>query len=531
MNKLIELTKEQKRALEEKDNLIKAVNGPSYPIILMTLIHKMLTSDTYNQKKIVVFVSNRITKDNLRSLVDSDRIDIFTEADYILSKTKLDKMPAEEDVYDEKRRALDIAIEECKTEFGKSRILDLDADFFIDEFMWIHSKLIGIDNIDDYLSVMRKGRSGSVRLTYDDRKKIIEVYKKYYNALLNSHLQYIEKEELSLDIFRKEEKPKYDCVILYGAEDMTPREIKLYMKASRDEVIVGVDIFQSVNKFAISDLREVGIPFSAIKTLSKSVRTTRQIDELVYAIYSKKYDKHYAPVIEGNLPQLFVSNDDLAKRTYLSKLVGRLLEEYDNATVGILLPNESYIKKYSTLMCDNGYAHDVSTGVMDMSKKGLKIMTYPQSKGLEFNFVIMPEFDTEDAYTHIAMLRAKICLYLIGAADSNPLEKIDSKLYVLQNYVCDEIKDSELALIIKKYPQCLNNKKMLKSLLLDFIHDKGLINTLLFAFDEGIVLEIKNGTIDEITKHRFVKKLENDYGMSQDKANTAIDEWVIALKK
>ena len=88
-----------------------------------------------------------------------------------------------------------------------------------------------------------------------------------------------------------------------------------------------------------------------------------------------------------------------------------------------------------------------------------------------------------------------------------------------------------LAKIIQDYPDALSERKKLQALFLDFFpQDKLKRNTLLMVFDDGIVNEMKGLTqMDQIMLHRFVKSVEQGYGIRTRNAENAVVTWAQAM--
>ncbi len=88
-----------------------------------------------------------------------------------------------------------------------------------------------------------------------------------------------------------------------------------------------------------------------------------------------------------------------------------------------------------------------------------------------------------------------------------------------------------LAKIIQDYPDALSERKRLQALFSDFFpQDRLKRNTLLMVFDDGIVSEMKALTqIDKVTLHRFIKSVEQGYGIRTRNAENAVITWVQAM--
>lgn len=96
----------------------------------------------------------------------------------------------------------------------------------------------------------------------------------------------------------------------------------------------------------------------------------------------------------------------------------------------------------------------------------------------------------------------------------------------------DYMEDYEvLEKIIQDYPDALSDRKKLQALFSDFFpQDRLKRNTLLMAFDDGIVNEMKDLTqMDQIVQHRFVKSMEQGYGIRTRNAENAVHTWAQAM--
>ena len=88
--------------------------------------------------------------------------------------------------------------------------------------------------------------------------------------------------------------------------------------------------------------------------------------------------------------------------------------------------------------------------------------------------------------------------------------------------------------LLLDHPEALKNRQLLKSLLLDYFPQKKLIvNSLLMAFDEGIIDEIVsyNSEIDLLAEQRMQRMLVNNYGISADLSNSIISTWIKAINQ
>ncbi len=88
-----------------------------------------------------------------------------------------------------------------------------------------------------------------------------------------------------------------------------------------------------------------------------------------------------------------------------------------------------------------------------------------------------------------------------------------------------------LAKIIQDYPEALSDRKKLQALFSDFFpQDKLKRNTLLMVFDDGIVSEMKGlKQVDQMVMHRFIKSVEQGYGIRTRNAERAVTTWARAM--
>lgn len=88
-----------------------------------------------------------------------------------------------------------------------------------------------------------------------------------------------------------------------------------------------------------------------------------------------------------------------------------------------------------------------------------------------------------------------------------------------------------LAKIIQDYPEALSERKKLQALFSDFFpQDRLKRNTLLMVYDDGVVSEMRGLTeMDQMMMHRFVKSVEQGYGIRTRNAQEAVFTWAQAL--
>lgn len=84
-----------------------------------------------------------------------------------------------------------------------------------------------------------------------------------------------------------------------------------------------------------------------------------------------------------------------------------------------------------------------------------------------------------------------------------------------------------LAHIIEQYPGCLQNRRQLKGLISDLIQDKREQNLLMMVYDDGIVDELNEKRyMTDLTRHRYIKRLMDNYGLTKESASKALESWI-----
>ena len=86
---------------------------------------------------------------------------------------------------------------------------------------------------------------------------------------------------------------------------------------------------------------------------------------------------------------------------------------------------------------------------------------------------------------------------------------------------------ARFAQMLRDYPDALPDRKRFIGLLKDlFPQQKKEINLLSFLYDLGITAEIESaGDIDNAFAHRFKKRLQDEYGVTDDDAKWAVATW------
>jgi len=239
------------------------------------------------------------------------------------------------------------------------------------------------------------------------------------------------------------EIPNLEELIIDEAQDLNLEQHNI-LKAKFPNISFGVDNKQtlyhhSTNQKILEDLYQ---PKYSQK-LQLNFRNSYLILELAQAIFPKyeitqkmiDYSKYKYNI--GRLPHLIIH-----KRTNFVKYFCDLLKSISSdRTIAILVPTLEIMEYYRGILeiC-LGYENYTSYNYKDFGNirqigiKRIHLTTFHSSKGLEFDAVIIPEFQlfSESNQYYVGITRAKTELYLFSE-NINPLENIDPTLLKVQN--------------------------------------------------------------------------------------------------
>jgi len=228
----------------------------------------------------------------------------------------------------------------------------------------------------------------------------------------------------------------YDEIIIDEAQDVVIGKYQI-IKANSDIVSYGADEAQSLYCPECSSVRELRnlFPDNEEYELSKNFRNSKEI---------LLFTKSVFPSI--NIPYNVVESAPLKERkpyvqeigwdNFEEKVVENIIEianDFSEEThnIGILVPSEKQVEQYYSLLNNEITCSKYHSKMSRFeSLKRIHITTFKSAKGLEFDTVVMPNFDsynwfinntdrfTENDY-YVALTRAKLNLYLLCKKDIN----------------------------------------------------------------------------------------------------------------
>lgn len=354
----------------------------------------------------------------------------------------------------------------------KSRQTILSAErrtWLSEELAWMKQHLF--TEREAYEACVRKGR-GRVPLRREDRSFVWKIFEAYYRTLEEKGFTTIDVmcEEILRERDRIPDGLRFDIVLLDEAQDLPLNKLLVARELARDSITVAADFAQRIYRTSFT-WKEVGIDIrgNGSKKLRGTHRNTRQIALLaskLQAHNTEEYDddeltKLELPKREGELPRLLLVNSVEAENKALVELIGRIRDDYPEASIGIPFRTVQAGCEIEKVLQDAEIPYESVNKNCEYSvlSPGVKLVTYHSAKGLEFDQVILtrlwdeyfPKVEkdaSEEAQEdllnearnllYVGMTRAKTMLYMIasqgnGHLRTRLLNELDSDLMKTQN--------------------------------------------------------------------------------------------------
>ncbi|MBR3245931.1 MAG: DEAD/DEAH box helicase [Parasporobacterium sp.] len=479
----IELTSEQQACLKysgDRTLMVKGLAGAGKSIVLMAIAEKY--KQAYGEikgNKVAVFTfQNTLVSTTKESLLenhaDDGAICVSTVNGYFkelydefvrMGIAKRKRLPFGKAGEEQRIKNVEAALKEHRTKHGKHRFHDLDLNFWQEEFDWMKDMNVWTDDLDYYHSIPRTGRGGKVRMRSAEREIAYDIFLEYCKYLERTGQADWADQTLFAVRHRDEipEKLRYEHVLIDEAQDLSLAQMTALLGVYKKDMTVAMDMNQRIHgKYWTPKL--LGIE-TTTKKLTKSMRTTKQIDNLAESI-RKHNDSQLdeddrslraIPEREGPLPKLVHLTDSAAEKKYVLQLIQAYLQKDNRVTIGIIGSKNKQLAVYSSWLADAGIQHEIirKDNTFSMKKPGVKVVTAFGAKGLEFNVVIIPMFaqgnfpydwKTDDPealegfimqmrnLVYVSMTRAKAQLVITywGAKGSQFIGEMDPSLYELE---------------------------------------------------------------------------------------------------
>lgn len=387
-------------------------------------------------------------------------------------------------LYDGKIRLENIkqALEVHKGRSGPHRFHDLSQNgvntekFWEEEIDWMKGMNVSPSDREYYLSLPRKGRGSSVRMSIKDREVAFDIFCTYCEVIkkkgcgdwadfavyINKRLkEYVLAEQSGLNPeYPIPSQYMFDMILLDEAQDLSLAQMLAVMGLYSKAIMIAMDAHQRIYA-ANWTPKQLGIE-TKTEWLKKSMRNTVEIDALAESLRLRNEnfmdgedkEKRAIPVRHGDKPLICGFKDASQEKAFVISQIKTWLEESNEIRIGIICVTKYQVEKYSTWCEDAGIPREIikKDSTFSMKTPGVKILNAYNAKGLEFFRVIIPEFaegsfpfkiksDDPDeielelchwrSLAYVAMTRAQESLIISysGKHPSRFIEEMDVDLY------------------------------------------------------------------------------------------------------
>lgn len=408
-----ELTDKQKECVNypmDKDVLVRGIAGSGKSLVIVkravNLSHKIRQTGQTPHIVIYTFVNSLVQfmEEVIRNGGDDAQyIEVKTlDKDIVRLYRDMTNVPYLKGLYKRHLPQLEDAMSAASNINPNNRFLQESMrDFLENELQWMKQQ--GIETEEEYKNSPRKGR-GKIRISQKDRLLIFDIYQKYYQALAKDGLYDIDV--ICGEILkRKNQIPdymKYDFVLIDEAQDLPLDKMLIAKALTKISMTISADFAQKIYQTGFT-WKEIGISIrgNASKQLKGTHRNTRPIaalanslsrnnTELISAMEEGDYTPPDLPTREGPKPILRYEASLAQEEEDVRTLVETILRENPDATIAVLACDRDYMKKYSQWFSNIPYEIIGGKDECHITRRGLKIVTYHSSKGLEFDYVILP---------------------------------------------------------------------------------------------------------------------------------------------
>ena len=283
------------------------------------------------------------------------------------------------------------------------------AKFIRDEVFWL--KANGFITKEAYLEAARAGRGTIPRLEKAQRSTIFKIYEQYQKDLKFKYGGQMDLEDYALELLkissRIPHQYQYDYIYIDEVQDLQPMQIKALTSIVKKQIVISGDNKQRIYKTSNHTYEALGLGNLRRRNLLDNFRSTKQIMELANSISFKDLEKekegNVRYVRNGPIPKIIHFSDANKYTQHLVNRIKGIHQDNPTATIAVVVRNDDYlnkgiggspieqiIKKHFSTIDIKQYGQKFS---YEEKSKQL-VLTDPYSvKGLEFDFVIIPDFD------------------------------------------------------------------------------------------------------------------------------------------
>lgn len=465
--KKINYSKQQQDILNYKGEqlLLRGIAGSGKTLLLLDRAKKL--AETKPDEQVVVFSYGNPLAESARRQLNADSLEnlqVMTFHSWAMKnyfKIFRKKFYLESDI----SKFLTPAIATVKQKSPKFRFVN-NADlkgFVEEEIKWI--KGADLCTREAYLLAERHGRGGKIRLSKEDRNVIFDIFESY-----EKEKEYrMDFEDFGLQISRNlnkiPEASKFDHVFIDEAQDLSKVSMKVLISLAKKTCGVGADKGQKIYATSFS-WEEVGLKIRGgrTKVLKDSYRSTKQIIELAYSLQQndsilqdEEFTRPDLPKAEGSIPTVYKAKSIKSHNDYLALILKTIIKEDPEAVIGILYRDYHIHNNVKNTLKENSIPYlpirslgknEPPSNVGTHHEPGVKVVSLHTSKGLEFDYVLIPEvvdpsietrlgddfdWDQERRLLYVGMTRAREHLHLLTHGDSHKLiDELNEELYTFK---------------------------------------------------------------------------------------------------
>ena len=408
------------------DLLVKGVAGSGKSLVVMRRALRLYAKNKGTKSiKLFTYANSLVkyTSDLFESQIPGNSIEVLTVDSYCLKvyyrmTGKSIRFPGQYCKYgydytmlgdDEYPVWISAAVQEHQRRSGlNATVYKRDNEFWKAELIWIREKCL--KTREDYINADRKGRGSSVRLRNSDKNIVWEVYEIFENRLKREFRTTWEDLYLFMNdnLSRIPNNIKVDYIFVDEAQDMTLAKMKFLKALTRESITIAADLAQKIYKTSFT-WKEVGIDIKgrSSKELLQSFRCTRQIVELAEDLMranrensdvNDEYTSQVLPEAVGNKPSVYMFSSVLDEKEYMARYIQKILEGDPEHVIGIICRTKTEKNDIKSFLESRVHCQDVDNTKADKAnwnllQGGVKLITCHSSKGLEFDTVIIPDFN------------------------------------------------------------------------------------------------------------------------------------------